>query len=295
MTSLRHLHYFVTVAEEGQMTRAAAKLHLAQPALSQAIATLETQLGVDLFERHARGVKLTAAGEAFLAKSRIALTAVADADETADSLSREASGELVIGFIGPPPMVKEGVLFATLATQHPQIKVRFQELPFPCGATGSWLRDVDVAFCHAPEEDPAVRAHVVRTEPRVVIAPGSHPLARQDELTVADALDQTFISYHRNVQREWGGFHSLDDHRGAPPSSATADNVLTPPEMLRSLTMRRGITSLSASDAAVITRILRGVVALPVCDAQHARLALTWRQDNPNPNIAALVHVAAMS
>ena len=112
---------------------------------------------------------------------------------------------------------------------------------------------------------------------------------------MADALDQTFISYHRNVQREWGGFHSLDDHRGAPPSSATADNVLTPPEMLRSLTMRRGITSLSASDAAVITRILRGVVALPVCDAQHARLALTWRQDNPNPNIAALVHVAAMS
>src|ERR1700731_752640 len=67
------LHYFVTVAEEGQITRAAAKLHIAQPALSQAIAHLESELGVALLERHARGVSLTSAGEAFLPKARAAV------------------------------------------------------------------------------------------------------------------------------------------------------------------------------------------------------------------------------
>ena len=277
------------------MTRAAARLNLAQPALSQAIATLEAQLGVGLFERHARGVKLTPVGEAFLAKTRIALAAADDADVTANSLSREASDELAIGFIGAWPMVKESSLFAAFTNQHPHVRVRFEELPFPRGATGSWLRDVDVAFCQAPDEDPAVRAEVVRVEPRVVIAPVSHPLARQGELTVADALDETFIGYHRNVQREWAGFHSLDDHRGGPPSSATEDRALTVPEMLISLTMRRGITIFPASDAAVTVKVLRGVVALPLCDAQPARLMLSWRRDNPNPNIAALVHLAAHS
>jgi DNA-binding transcriptional LysR family regulator len=191
MTSLRHLRYFLAVAEEGQMTRAAARLHLAQPALSQAISTLEEQLGVGLFERHARGVKLTPAGAAFLAKTRIALAAAADADETADSLSREASDALVIGFIGPPPMVKESALFANFATQHPDVKLRFQELAFPYGATRSWLRDVDVVFCHAPENDPAVRTRIVRSEQRVVIAPSSHPLARQGELRPSSATTAT--------------------------------------------------------------------------------------------------------
>ena len=72
---LEQLRYFVTVAEEGQMTRAARKLHLAQPALSQAIAQLESELGIDLLVRHARGVTLTPAGETFVPKARLALAA----------------------------------------------------------------------------------------------------------------------------------------------------------------------------------------------------------------------------
>src|SRR5437588_12765470 len=88
VSSLRHLRYFVTVGEEGQLTRAANRLHVAQPALSQAIAQLESQFGVELLERHARGVSLTPAGEAFFVKARVALAAVADADLAARSHSR---------------------------------------------------------------------------------------------------------------------------------------------------------------------------------------------------------------
>src|SRR5438552_7760225 len=102
---LEQLRYFVTVAEEGQMTRAARKLHVAQPALSQAIAQLESELGIDLLARHARGVTLTPAGEAFLPKARLALAAATDASTTAETLARAAASMLEVGFIGPPPLV----------------------------------------------------------------------------------------------------------------------------------------------------------------------------------------------
>src|SRR5438270_13881271 len=80
---LHHLSYFVAIAEHGQIAGAARSLGVAQPALSQAIAQLESQVGVKLLERHSRGVRLTRAGERLYAKAHVALTAVADADRTA--------------------------------------------------------------------------------------------------------------------------------------------------------------------------------------------------------------------
>ena len=84
------LRYFVTVAEEGQITRAAKKLYIAQPALSQAIAQLESELGLQLLERHAKGVRLTAAGEAFLEKARAVVETEREVSLTAESLARAA-------------------------------------------------------------------------------------------------------------------------------------------------------------------------------------------------------------
>src|SRR5271167_222480 len=98
-----HLLYFVTVAEEGQITRAAGRLHVAQPALSQAIAQLEEELGIELLERHARGVTLTPAGEAFLPKARAAVAADADAALAAEWLARTGEGMVEFGFVGSPP------------------------------------------------------------------------------------------------------------------------------------------------------------------------------------------------
>src|SRR5438874_8288597 len=94
------LRYFVTVAEEGQITRAARKLHLAQPALSQAIAQLESELGLELLERQPHGVTLTADGEAFYEKARVALAAATEALQTAQSLARAQKGMLTLGFLG---------------------------------------------------------------------------------------------------------------------------------------------------------------------------------------------------
>ncbi len=292
MNRLRQLHYFVVVAEEGQVTRAAKRLHLAQPALSQAIAQLESQLGVELFERHPRGVSLTGAGEAMLAKARVAVSAYTDAEVVAKSFARASRGAIEVGFIGPPPAIKLPELFASFSVDYPDVDVAVRELSFPRGSTASWLEGVDVAFSHLPPPDGQVHRSALRSEPRTVVAPETHPLGHRAELSVAEVLDERFIGFHPSVQPQWAAFHNLDDHRGGPPARTTDDRVLTPPQMLRAMTAREGITTVPASDAQVVQRVLRGLVAIPICDADPATLGFAWRKDNANPSIEALVAMA---
>jgi DNA-binding transcriptional LysR family regulator len=283
------LRNFVVVAEEGQMTRAARKLHLAQPALSHMISQLESELGIVLLERHARGVALTPAGEAFLPKARSALAAADDAVRTAESLARARSGRVEIGYIGPPPMVNAPDLFAPFADTHPDANISFRELPFPVSPTTAWLDDVDVAFSVAPAAERGVRVQAVRAEPRAVLMPDHHPLAQRGELRAAELLDERFLAYHSNVQAAWAGFHSLDDIRGGPAPNMTEDHARTPPEMLTMMAARQGIAVLPLSDALVIRDVLRGVVAIPVSDVEPAVLSLCALESNRNPCVQALM------
>ena len=147
MAELRQLRYFVAVAEEGQITRAAGRLHIAQPALSQAIAHLEQRLGVPLFVRHPRGMTLTPAGEAYLDAAQTALTAIADADRAAQ---RAEGDRLDWGFIGVPPVVQAPELFSAFILAHPHVRLSFSELYFPRETSAAWLSDVDVALCFSP-------------------------------------------------------------------------------------------------------------------------------------------------
>jgi DNA-binding transcriptional LysR family regulator len=285
------LRYFVTVAEEGQMTRAARKLHLAQPALSHAIAQLESELGIELLERHARGVTLTAAGETFLSKARVALAAATDAAMTAKSLARAARATMELGYLGCPPDLHTPELFEGFAEAQPDASISFQELPFPTGSTASWLEDVDVALCHLPTADPDVRAQALRLEPRVAVLPEDHRLADRRELAVADVLDETFVGYDPAVQPLWAGFWQLDDHRGKE-AERTVERAMTAPEMFAIIAACRGITTAPAFQAAMIQRLLRGVVAIPLRDARPTILSLVWHARNHNPLVQALAAVA---
>ncbi len=286
------LLYFVTVADEGQMTRAARKLHMAQPALSQAISQLESEVGVKLLVRHARGVSLTSAGDAFLPKARAAVASEQDASATAQSLARAAHGSLEIGFIGPPPTINAPELFACFAETYPGAEIAYRDLPFPLGSTGSWLQDVDIAYCHAPEADTGVSMQRVRREPRAIMMPAAHPLARRSELLVEEVLDEMYVSYHPRVQSAWAGFHSLDDHRGAPPARLTPDGALTSLQMLGIMSSGRAVTVVPLPDATLAQSVLAEVAAIPLADAAPAELSLIWRAEARNPLLDALVAMA---
>jgi LysR family hca operon transcriptional activator len=292
MFKLEQLRYFVAVAEEGQFTRAARNLHLAQPALSQAVAQLESELGVELLLRHPRGVTLTPAGEIFLSKAQVALAATRDATLTAQSLARAASATMEFGFLGSPPMVDAPRLFTAFAEAHPVAELSFRGMSFPRGSMTSWLGDVDVALCHSPPPDPEVRVQPLWSEPRALVAPRGHPLARQRELAVAEVLDETFVGYHPAVDPEWAGFWRLDDHRGKPAARVTADHALTMPATASIIASGRAITTMPASQAAMIQKILPGVVTIPLHDVHPTVLSLVWRRDNRNPLVDALVAIA---
>ncbi|MHB8234553.1 MAG: LysR family transcriptional regulator [Solirubrobacteraceae bacterium] len=278
LSRTRQVQYLVAVAEEGQMTAAAKRLGVAQPALSQAITQLENELAVKLVERHARGVRLTRDGAAFLLRARRALAAEADAIQTAGTLARESRTELLVGFAGAPPPLTAPELFEALSSEHPQARFTFRDLPFPCGPTHAWLSEVDVGIAHRPAAEDVVCVQPIRTELRAVIASSGHALSSQAHLEVAEVLNQTFIRYHPGVQADWAAFHYLDDHRGSAASHLTEHHIRTPLEMLGALSTSQGIAVAPYADATLAERAVSGLRAIPIRDADPASICLVWRR-----------------
>lgn len=274
------------------MTRAAAKLNIAQPALSQAISHLESELGFQLLERHPRGVTLTPAGETFLEKARLALAAATDAALTAQSLARAGRGAIEFGYLGLPPGLTNPDLIEVFTEAHPDITLRLHELPFPSIPTASWLGEVDVAIASRPAADPDVWVLALSTEPRVVLAPKGHPLAKRAELTVAEMLDETFLGFQPQVDPAWAGFWSLDDHRGGPAPHLTGECSANARERFALIAAGHGIATVPACHAAIIVKVLPGAVAIPLPDADPTVLALVGHKDRRNPLVEALLAVA---
>jgi LysR family transcriptional regulator, hca operon transcriptional activator len=286
------LQYFVAVAKEGQITRAARKLHIAQPALSQSIAQLEAEIGLKLLDRHARGVTLTEAGERLFDTALAAVAAERDAFETAQSLARDQSGTIEFGFLGAPPGLDSPVPLTAFAQQHPSIDIRYRELSFPFTPTSSWISEVDVAVCHLPPDDPSVWTHVLRREPRVVLAPERHRLAQATEVAVDEILDETFIGLHPSTDPSWAGFWSLDDYRGGPPRQFSVDRAINAQEVLASLAVRSAITTVPASVARVIVSVLPGVAAVPLRGADPCTIVLVGHEARENRLVPALLAFA---
>jgi len=202
---LRLVRYFVAVAREGNVTRAAERLHLSQPSLSAAVKQLEAQLGVALLERSGRGVALTPAGELLLRRGPALLEHAEEVAEAVRSRDGAAAGRLSLGL---SPTARYGLgpeLLAACATAAPAAMLYTSE-----DTTGALLRDVAagrldlaVTFC-APEPPPAgVELASVRDEPAVVHLPAGHPLAPRGALSLADLASETILVA---ASRESGGF-----------------------------------------------------------------------------------------
>ena len=291
LLKLDQLRYFVAVADAGQVTRAAASLHIAQPALSQSIAHLEAELDLRLFERHPRGVRLTAAGETFYQKTLVALAATDDVALTAEALKRAAAGTIAFGFLGTPPQLHCPELIDALAAAHPEIELDYRELRFPVGETSSWLADVDAAYCHLPPPEPDIWAHEVRREPRVVLAPATRPCARRG-LDLTEILEDTFIGLHPDVSSWWRGFWSLDDLRGGPPLHETDDRAGDAQELFAAIASRRAVTAVPARQADLAAKIVGNMVTMALDASEPAVLGIVGRKDNFNPLVLRLIAVA---
>ena len=191
------LRYFVMVAEEGQITRAAVRLNIAQPALSQSITNLEGQVGFKLLERHAAASPSHPRERRFwprLARSR---PPRGSSDRTVDSMARAVAGTIAFGYTALPPWQIAPELIEAFALEHPEVKLDLTELGFPVTPASSWLADVDVMLVSPLTSDPQIWVEPLLCEPRALVVSSSHPLAGRSEVTVAEVREQTFIGARR--------------------------------------------------------------------------------------------------
>ena len=192
---LRHLRYFVAVAEEGSLTNAAERrLHTAQPSLSRQIRDLELEVGVRLLERGARGIALTAAGRTFLDHARLALLQVDAAGEAARRAAQPEIRGFTIGFLAGQELVWLPEALRILRAEQPDVEITLASQSSPELAGALMRGKVDVAFLRREKDAPGIAFKSLIREPIVAVLPASHRLAAQKALRVQDLAQETYIS-----------------------------------------------------------------------------------------------------
>ena len=194
---LRHLRYFVAVAEELHFTRAAERLHIAQPPLSQQIRALEGELGVQLFLRTRRSVALTDAGHALLVRAREMLAAARSLPGELQRVARGEVGLLRIGFSSTLPLTK--LLRDVVADHrrtHPDVALNLREMHSQQQFDGLLRGELDVGLVRYNESAPeGIRLVVLRRDPLRLVVPARHRFARRKSVAIAECRDEPFIGF----------------------------------------------------------------------------------------------------
>jgi len=196
---LRHLRYFLAVAEELNFTRAAKRLNIAQPPLTQQIKALEAEMGVALFDRTGYRVVLTDAGRSFMPQVIRILGDVRNAVSIAQRAAAGKVGQVRVGFTESAsfnPLVTEA--FRHFRVGYPEVELSLEESPSTVLATALREGRIDAAFLRPPlRSDEGVTLHLIDEEEMVVAVPSSHPLAQCSDLEIRDLAEETFVLYPR--------------------------------------------------------------------------------------------------
>ncbi len=199
---LRHLRYFIAVAEELHFTRAAERLHIGQPPLSQAIQALEADVGAQLFERTRRWVRLTEAGRLFLADAYRILALSEQATQTARRAQRGEAGELRIGFTFSTPLTP---LFATVINRYrarfPAVSLTLHEMATLPQLGALAQRSLDLGFVRPLDSatPPAISLTPLRRDPLIAVLPAASPLAARPVLALRELEHEPFVMYPHNA------------------------------------------------------------------------------------------------
>ena len=192
---LRHLRYFVAVAEAGSLTVAAEQtLHTSQPSLSRQIRDLEDEVGAQLLTRRARGIELTPAGRAFLEHARVVLSQVGAASEAARRVAHPAKPCFSIGFLTGHELTWMPEALQILRDELPNIDVMISSQYSPLLAEGLSKGKIDAAFLRREKGVPGLAYRILVKEPLMVILPGDHRLAALKAISPGDLVGETFVT-----------------------------------------------------------------------------------------------------
>jgi len=282
---LRHLRYFVAIAEEGSFTRAAGRLGMQQPPLSQQLRALESELGVSLFRRHPRGVELTAPGDAFLADARALLAAADAASLRASRVAAGRAGSLTIGLATSaashrlaPDAIRE------FHRRYPEVALTFIDGNAASLTEAVQEKRVHVALVRAPVANPpGLRHETLLREPLLAAIARSHPLVKRGGKSVAlrELRDDAFILVRRPGQPGmYGDLVAACREAGFEPRiAAEVGNML-----VNTMLVAAGV-GVSVVPASMAQSHARQVAYIPIRGASklEAPLTLLSREDEANP------------
>jgi DNA-binding transcriptional LysR family regulator len=285
---LRHLRYFLVVAEELHFSRAAERLDIAQPPLSQMIRRLENELGASLFHRTKRHVSLTDAGIVFLEEAKRTLAQVEHAIRSVRRASRGELGRLTVGFIGSaaysvlPPIVRH------FRERYPEVDLILQELSTVQQIQA--LRDglLHVGFLRPFENDSTLRCKVVLREPLVIVLPEHHRLTQKVKIPMRMLANELFVLFPRSLAPELHDqIISLCQHARFSPH--VVQEAMQLPTIVSLVAAGIGVSVIPASlqnlgRAGVNYRAIRE-------STPKAELAVAWRAENPSTLLQSFLRV----
>ena len=190
---LRHLRYFIAVAEELNFTKAAQRMCTVQPSLSQQIKDLEHEVGVQLLMRTNRKVELTAEGQAFLKEARLSLEHAEKAIMDARQIAQLSKEQLNIGFVPVAEMKVFPYIMPNIRAQFPELKIHFHSLMDIDQISAVRKGEIDIAFTRYVEESPEIESVQIFTEPLALIVPKNSPVAEQRHISIKSINQQDFI------------------------------------------------------------------------------------------------------
>jgi len=286
---LRQLRYFCTLAEELHFGRAAKRLALTQPPLSQAIAGLERELGVRLFDRTRRRVVLTHAGGAFLEEARATLARAAQAIELAQRAERGEVGRLAVGYLAATAFTLLPLVLRDFGRAFPGVKLDLRELTIPQQHAALLKGDIDLAILRPPVDEAELASEVIMSERFVAALPASHPLCALRKVPAQRLAREPFVMFPRQP-----GLVNHDLVMGFCLRAGFTPRVAQEANQTHTVV---GLVSAGIGVALVpesTQRIgLAGVVYRPLRERTPlSRTAVAWRRGESSPTLLAFLDVA---
>jgi DNA-binding transcriptional LysR family regulator len=283
---LRHLRYFVAVAEEEHYGRAAGRLHLAQPALSRQIQDLEEEIGFKVFDRLSRGVKISAAGKTFLEGARRILHEVNEATARARRVASGQSGTLRIGLV--ETISWHGIVpesFRRFRDLHPDAELQLHPSSSAAQIEAVRAGQLDAGFAFTIANlDRELAQLPFAVHNLVLAAPKGHPLAKSKKLRLRDLNDAAFVWFPRPESPVFYDRLMQECFRGGLKTPHIVQEAVNEATILSLVSCRLGVAFVSS---ATRWRRPEGVVLLPVTDLNLALpFSLIWRKDNQSPLLA---------
>ncbi|AGY59358.1 LysR family transcriptional regulator [Gloeobacter kilaueensis] len=285
---LRHLRYFLAVAEELHFGRAAARLHIAQPPLSQQIQALEQEIGVSLFERGRRPVQLTYAGQVFLESIRPVLAAVEQAVLTARQASRGEVGRLVVGFVSAAAYSLLPDTWRVFRERYAEVTLVLNELPQDTQLRALYEDRIDVGFVYLPLLDAEIAHLSILQQPLVAALPANHPLASYPIIALEQLRAEPFILFPRQFGPSYyDQLVGLCFEAGFSPKVVQeANNIQT------TIHLVAGGIGVALVPASVRNFQRSGVVYRELADPKaQVEVAAIWRENNASPVLEAFLNV----